>query len=159
MSRQREPAKRDHTTNPVTPWSPSKRATAKVKNPLPAPEVCNCCGGPVELMPNQRIYGQPYGDWPWAFACTRPGCGAYVGLHPFTGIPLGTLATAEIRKARRIAKDLFNPLWLNGAMTRTEAYAWLAQAMGIANVEECHIAWFDAAQCQRAIDAINARTP
>lgn len=143
-------------SNPVTPWNPSRRAVAKVKNPLPVPDRCPHCRGACSIVPNSQIYGRPYGEWPWAVLCS--GCRAYVGLHPYTGIPLGTLATAAIRDARRRAKDLFNPLWRDGAMTRTEAYAWLAQAMGIANVEYCHIAWFDVAECERAITVINART-
>ncbi|MCY1246148.1 zinc-finger-containing domain protein [compost metagenome] len=88
--------------------------------------------------------------------CT--GCDSYVGLHPFTGIPLGTLATPEMRRARSAAKDAFNPLWQDGAMTRSEAYAWLARALGIADVEQCHIAWFDVAQCAAVVAAVNQRS-
>lgn len=80
-----------------------------------------------------------------------------MGLHPFTGIPLGTLATPEIRRARSAAKDAFNPLWQRGGMSRTEAYAWLAQALGIANVEECHIGWFGVQQCAAVIAAVRTR--
>lgn len=140
---------------PVTPWDPSRRAVARVKNPLPVPEKCPHCGSRVWIGPNSRIYGRPYGDWPWALMCT--GCDSYVGLHPFTGIPLGTLATPEIRRARKAAKEVFNPLWQRGAMTRDQAYAWLASALGIADVEQCHIGWFDVAQCAAVVTAVNAR--
>lgn len=34
------------------------------------------------------------------------------------------------------------------AMTRSEAYAWLAGELGI-HVGQCHIGWFDVAQCER----------
>ena len=135
-----------------TPWNPSKSATARVKNPLPAPELCPHCGSRVHIVSNAELYGRQYGTWPWAYACedsTR--CGAYVGLHPFTAIPLGTLATKPIREARKLAKAIFNPLWQQHGMTRTAAYAWLAQQLGIANVQECHIAWFDEAMCRRVV--------
>lgn len=64
-------------TGPVTPWNPSRSATARVRNPLPAPTICPHCAAGVELVGNERIYGRPFGDWPWSFLCT--GCGAYVG--------------------------------------------------------------------------------
>lgn len=48
MSRARNPGTRDHVANPVTPWTPSRRAVAKVANPLPVPEVCRLCGAEVD---------------------------------------------------------------------------------------------------------------
>lgn len=144
-------------TTPVTPWDPSRRATAKVKAPLPVPTTCRHCNAEVKLVSNAEIYGREYGEWPWAFLCQDKDCRAYVGLHPFTGIPLGTLATASIRSARRQAKDLFNPLWQSGEMTRNEAYAWLAEQLGITNVEECHIGWFDVPECKHVVASVMAR--
>lgn len=138
-----------------TPWNPSRKATKRVKNPLPVPTECPHCGGACAIVSNAEIYGREFGEWPWAVRCA--GCKAYVGLHPFTGIPLGTLATAPMRAARKRAKAAFNPLWESGDMTRTEAYHWLAGAMGIANVEECHIGWFDVAQCDAVVAAVAAK--
>lgn len=140
--------------NGKSPYNPSRSATARVTNPLPAPTVCPFCQGPVLLMENDAIYGRHYGEWPWAFGC-KP-CDAYVGLHPFTAIPLGTLATAPMREARKRAKAVFNPLWMNGDMTRREAYAWLAKAMGIADVNQCHIGWFDIDQCHAVVVSVYA---
>lgn len=136
-----------------SPLNPSIRATARVSNPLPVPTDCPHCAAPVSLVNNETIYGRAYGEWPWAYACN--GCGAYVGLHPFTSIPLGTLATAEIRDARKRAKAAFNPIWQQGGMSRKAAYAWLAGALGIADVEACHIGWFDVDQCNAVVHAIN----
>lgn len=138
-----------------TPLNPSRKATARVKNPLPVPDACNCCRSPVGLVPNSAIYGRSYGDWPWAYLCN--GCGAYVGLHPFTAIPLGTLADAPMREARKHAKAAFNPLWQSGQMTRSDAYAWLAGAMGITDKEQCHIGWFDVSQCNQVVAVIAAK--
>lgn len=137
---------------PVTPWNPSRRAIKRVKNPLPVPVGCNCCRqGPVEIVRNSVIYGREYGEWPYAYLCRH--CGAYVGMHPFTAIPLGTLANAGMREARKRAKAVFNPLWQHGGMTRNEAYAWLAAQLGIADVGYCHIGWFDEAMCERVVEA------
>ena len=136
---------------PVSPWNPSRRAIARVKNPLPTPTECPYCAGKVSIVNNSEIYGRAYGEWPWAYRCG--GCGAYVGMHPFTAIPLGTLADAPTRQARSRAKDAFNPLWQSGQMTRSEAYAWLAARLGIATAA-CHIGWFDAETCQRVISIL-----
>lgn len=117
-------------------------------NPLPAPTVCPHCAGTVEIVGNAEIYGgKAYGQWPWAYLCR--GCGAYVGMHPFTAIPLGTLATEEIRKARKEAKSPFEVLYTSGRVSRTMAYRLLAKKLGIP-VEQCHFGWFDAAQCAKA---------
>ncbi|PVX36828.1 zinc-finger-containing protein [Janthinobacterium sp. 78] len=139
-------------SGPVTPQNPSRRAVARVKNPLPAPTECPNCGAPVELINNSAIYaGRQFGEWPWVYKCTCKECDSYVGLHPFTAIPLGTLADARLRRARKQAKDAFNPMWQSGEMTRDAAYAWLAASLGIGDVNECHIGWFDVAMCARAV--------
>lgn len=137
-----------------TPWNPSRRATARVLDKLPLPTHCRLCGSECKVVNNSAIYGKSFGDWPWAVLCT--GCGAYVGLHPFTAIPLGTLALGPLREARKAAKRLFNPLWRDGAMTRTQAYTWLAGQLKIP-VSECHIGWFDEAECNAAIAAIKRK--
>lgn len=141
-----------------TPWNPSKRATARVTNPLPAPEECPHCydhetGKPfahIEIVNNEEIYGRSYGEWPWVYQCQQ--CGAYVGMHPFTNIPLGTLADGPTRQARKRCKEPFESLHRSGRMTRSEAYSKLAKKLGIP-VEQCHFGWFDAAQCKRAAEA------
>ncbi|EBX2183603.1 hypothetical protein E1A40_08815 [Salmonella enterica subsp. enterica serovar Aba] len=130
-----------------TPWNPSRKATARVKNPFPAPELCRFCGGAVRISTHWEIYGRDFSDWPWVYLCDC--CGAYVGMHPFTNIPLGTLADKPTRDARKRCKPAFESLWRNGDMTRSEAYAWLAQQLGIP-LQECHFGWFDIRQCERA---------
>lgn len=136
-----------------TPLNPSRKAIARVTNPLPVPTVCPNCGDPVTLESNAVIYGREYGKWPWAYVCSdREDCDSYVGLHPFTNIPLGTLADWTDREARKEAKSHFNPIWESGRMTRAEAYEWLSAQLGIPN-NQCHIGWFDADSCARVIDA------
>lgn len=136
-------------------FRPSSRSARRVKNALPAPEVCPFCESCVSVQGNAVIYhGRTYGEWPWIYWCKD--CGASVGMHPGTDIPLGTLATPAIKAARVRAKDMFNPLWQSGEMTRSEAYAWLAGRLGIP-VEQCHFGWFDCRMCERAEFAILAR--
>lgn len=129
------------------PFQVTPAAVRGVKNPLPAPTECRYCGADVKLVCNRRIYGKPFGKWPWVYSCTE--CDAYVGLHPNTHIPLGTLANSSLRAHRSAFKDVFNRLWvpaLDGRWSRTKAYTWLAGVMKIP-VKECHGGWFDEAQC------------
>lgn len=127
----------------------SRRALKRVKNPLPAPTICRYCGGCVELVSNSEIYnGRVYGDWPYAYLCTD--CKAYVGLHPDTDIPLGTLASAQLRKDRNLSKDMFHRMKEQRGLSRSQAYEWLARKMGIP-VGECHFGWFDQDECALAM--------
>lgn len=135
---------------PKTPWNPSRRATERVERnggALPAPQVCPDCGTLVRIAHHGEIYGRAYGEWPWAYLCD--GCGACVGMHPFTSIPLGTLAGHELRRARKLGKEPFERLWRSGRMTRTEAYAALAAHLGIP-LAACHFGHFDIETCRRA---------
>ncbi|AMO55667.1 hypothetical protein GZ77_08945 [Endozoicomonas montiporae] len=135
-----------------TPFNPSTRAAKRVKNPLPKPESCNCCGGSVEIVRNSEIYnGRSFGQWPWVYLCRS--CGAYVGMHPLTDIPLGTLANRETRIARKRSKAPFELLHKTGKMTRSEAYRRLAEKLGIEK-GQCHFGWFDVAMCERAEVAV-----
>jgi hypothetical protein len=59
--------------------------------------------------------------------------------------------------ARRImAHNAFDPIWKNGEMTRTEAYAWLAEQLGI-NRGACHMEQMDVAMCDRVIEICTRR--
>lgn len=131
-----------------TPWNPSRRATERVANPLPAPETCPHCGGKVEVVGNAEIYGgKPQGLWPWAYLCR--GCSAHVGMHPYTSIPLGTLATEELRRARVQAKQPFETWYSSRKLDRSAGYQALADKLGIP-LEQCHFGWFDLAMCGKA---------
>lgn len=134
-----------------TPLNPSKKATKRVKNPLSIPKECNCCGKEsVVLKSNTYIYGKPFGNWPWVYICE--GCGSYVGIHPFTNIPLGTLADTATREARKVCKAPFEALHNTGKMNRNDAYSALADKLSIP-LRECHFGWFDADMCKRAAKA------
>lgn len=126
----------------------SRRALRRVQNPLPAPTQCPCCKGPVRLVNNSEIYnGREFGDWPYVYLCKL--CDAYVGLHPGTDVPLGTLATKVLREARKSSKTSFTKLYKTYQWSRDEAYAWLAGKLGIPR-ETCHFGWFKEYQCTLA---------
>jgi hypothetical protein len=78
-------------------------------------------------------------------------CIAWVGCHPDTDNPLGRLANAELRRARFEAHAAFDPMWKGAVTTRTQAYTWLADQLGIP-AERCHIGSFDVALCRRVVE-------
>jgi len=82
-------------------------------------------------------------------------CGAYVGVHKNNvhHAPLGTLANAELRRARNQAHQAFDPLWMGNLMHRSQAYGWLAWVLGIPK-RDAHIAMFDKDQCERVCHAV-----
>ena len=110
---------------------------------------CPYCGGWTRTIDSALIYnGQGFG---WVVACAKwPACQAWVGCHRGTTNPLGRLADYELRKAKMEAHSWCDRLWkkkyrmqqAEAHRRRTEAYAWLAKAMGL-RVKECHIGWFD----------------
>lgn len=135
----------------------SRRALKRVKNPIPAPADCRYCGDDVHLVCNSEIYrGRSFGDWPYAYLCR--GCRAYVGLHPQTDIPLGTLADDKLRVLRNRSKAAFHDHMKKAGMTRTGAYQWLAEKMGI-DVGVCHFGWFDLAECFAAEKIVEQAGP
>ena len=83
-------------------------------------------------------------------------CDAYVGCHPGSDKPLGSLANAELRAARVKTHTLhFDPLWKNQRLfgygdARRKAYEWLAGKLGI-RVEDCHIGQFDLETCNKVM--------
>lgn len=131
-------------------------AVRRVKNRLPRPEQCRYCAGPVALVNNREIYnGRSFGVWPYAYWCRA--CDAYVGLHPHTGIPLGTLANKALREARKQNKSYFLILLEAGEFPdRKLAYLWLAKRLKIP-VEACHWGWFEEEMCERAGAICKAR--
>ncbi|AHB56378.1 hypothetical protein U769_15720 [Pseudomonas aeruginosa MTB-1] len=130
----------------------SRKALKRVTHALPIPTVCPYCGSDVDLVNNSEIYrGKSYGDWPYAYRCANfnGDCDSFVGLHPDTDLPLGTLADKPLREARNRCKRPFERIWRDKLMKRTQAYEWLAEQLKIPK-EQCHFGLFNIALCERA---------
>lgn len=78
-------------------------------------------------------------------------CDAYVGCHEGTWKPFGRLADAELRKAKMAAHNAFDPLWREGGYSRSEAYKWLAEQLGVSR-DRCHIGLFDLDLCHAVVE-------
>lgn len=120
---------------------------------LPVPKACNLCGGEVKKSSNAEVYGREFGKWPFIYLCAK--CGAYVGLHPNTDRPLGTLADVHTRVARRTLKPTFDRIWKERLCSRSQAYKLLAEELWI-SLDECHWGLFDFVQCNSAAKASKA---
>lgn len=114
------------------------------------PTICRYCGSPVVYTSNAEIYGKEYGTGK-CYLCRN--CRAFVGVHPGTDTPLGTLANAELREWRKEAHFWFDRIWKKPTRitTRYNAYGYLAKKMGLPR-EETHIGMFEIEQCKKVIE-------
>lgn len=70
--------------------------------------MCPYCGNPSRLVDSIEVYGNRSYGMMYLCKCV-PGW-AYVGCHKGTTVPLGRLADAELRAAKRAAHAAFDPL-------------------------------------------------
>ena len=125
--------------------------------PEPSAVACGECEKTARLVGGERIY--PHRPDLFAKRFWLCECGAYVGCHLDTAIPLGTPAGPETQRARRAAHAAFDPLWqakmrqcgMSKKHARGAAYKWLAEQLGI-EPKACHIGMFDAATARRVAD-------
>ncbi len=116
------------------------------ERPLPP---CPVCGNRPQLVTGKTLFPRSAQLHAQKFWRCPAGC-SHVGCHVGTDIPLGTLATAAMRRARREAHLAFDAVWKMSGMRRPEAYAELARRLGIP-VEQCHVAEFDEVRCAQVI--------
>lgn len=116
------------------------------------PTICRYCGGKVELVDTDVIYG--------AFTVKRGlegeklylcrTCNARVGCHKGTDRPLGNLANEVLRLKRIETHQIFDTFWKTKNMTRTKAYRWLATQLNISE-KRTHIGSFEMDTCEQVI--------
>lgn len=117
--------------------------------------TCPTCGSGARLSDHIEVYGKVYGAGGSIWVCLKfPDCRTYVGCHPGTTKPKGTMAGEELRQARMDAHAVFDQLWKGGRMRRREAYARLGKHF---NEPEVHIGESDLARCQKITEWAQAR--
>jgi len=111
--------------------------------------TCPYCHQTAKLVIGEQIYPNSKDLHKNKYWLCVP-CDAYVGTHKQTFKPLGRLANAELRRWKIRAHETFDPLWKNGNKTRSQAYYWLSQQLGIP-YKFCHIAMFDIKMCSKVV--------
>lgn len=128
--------------------------------------TCGYCHGPAKLVTGADVYPHRGDLIAKRFWKCAP-CQAWVGCHPPARrngrggigngtVPLGRLANRELRAAKNAAHAAFDPLWKSRAMSRHDAYSWLARALRI-TPENCHIGMFDVDQCRAVVAVVEER--
>lgn len=125
--------------------------------------ICDYCDRPAELASGAEVYPHRKELRSRQFwRCTN--CDAWVGCHlPAAAggvgdgtVPLGNLANAELRQWRTTVKTFLDAMWKSKAMSRTEAYAWLAAKLAIP-AHDCQVARMPLEQCRAAMAALAER--
>lgn len=120
-------------------------ALAKVKDRVIPPSECPHCRSTVDLVNHAEVFGQEYG-WPLMYLCC--GCGARVGTHSGTDIPLGTLADERTSKARTEVHKMLDSLWREDpGRLRSRVYLALSRLLGF----QVHIGWLDYEGCEKVV--------
>jgi zinc-finger-containing domain len=120
---------------------------------------CPYCEQKIQLVTGDTIYPLRPDLHRKLFWQCRP-CDAYVGCHESGKgtTPMGSLANAELRKARMEAHAAFDPLWKTQQFeSRGRAYSWLSSQLGI-HRKKCHISWLSLEDCRRVPALVAART-
>lgn len=112
---------------------------------------CPYCGGKGELQPGDRA--MPGRGEPPLYVCENfPTCDSYVRCHGGTDTPLGTMAGKRLRRLRKTAHDLFDPIWqaAGNELGRSTAYDAAARVMGVKG--KFHIGNLDEKGCENFIE-------
>jgi hypothetical protein len=113
--------------------------------------ICPYCGRDAVFSPrSDHIYRK---NWGPVWECDA--CAAIVGCHQATMIPLGSLATSELRGLRQRAHELFDARWITGGvegrkLRRNAAYQWLGERLNL-SPERRHIGHLNEEQCRYLI--------
>lgn len=117
--------------------------------------ICPYCQADAVFTDSAEVYGgRSYG---MIWLC-RP-CKSWVGVHKGSNHALGRLANAELRIAKQLAHEYFDPLWkkkmardgCSKTKARRAGYRWLSKQLGIP-YKKTHIGMFDVADCRRVVN-------
>lgn len=114
--------------------------------------LCIECGKTAQLVGGARIY--PHRPDLFTKSYYLCECGAYCGCHPKSVVPLGYPCGPSTRKARSAAHAAFDPIWKSKLLSRSAAYAWLANVTGI-SPEKCHIGMMTQTQAEQVAASSN----
>lgn len=111
---------------------------------------CPYCGGTAVLRDASYVYGEKSRGGQLYVCSHFPVCNSYVGVHPGTQIPKGTLANRELRQKRIQAHRIFDQIWIQGILSKDNAYRWMADKFCL-NDSQAHIGQFSGYMCDQLI--------
>lgn len=100
---------------------------------------CPYCGAVARYQSADGIYRENSRNVMLYVCPNYPECDSYVRVHQGTKVPVGSMANPELRRLRKEAHFHFNRLYLDGYMTKDEAYRWLAYIINTTDMKNAHI--------------------
>jgi hypothetical protein len=122
------------------------------KEEVLAGNICPYCNNSTNRIKGLEIYGK---NTPWSdldFMLCRP-CWAYAGVHRESGIALGSVANSTLRNKRKAAHQVFDRLYKEAHLTRSQAYTWLANQLNL-DRKLTHIGMFGEESCDLVIELV-----
>lgn len=121
--------------------------------------ICAECSKLAKWVTGEKVYPDHPNLWEKPYWLCE--CGAYVGCHPGTDIPLGFPAGRQLRSLRSKCHEAFDKIWktkmalqkVGKGKARGAGYAWLGEQLGI-EPADCHFGHMDAETCRRALAII-----
>lgn len=135
---------------------------------------CPYCGGGSTLVTGEKVLPQLQEVADRHYWLCDAGCDAYVGCHPGTTVPLGTLADRNLRLARReLHQRYLDPIWQQAIdhpayagnrfrewkrdeiikRARERTYEWLGEQLRLPG--PAHVGHFDLETCGRASEILS----
>ena len=112
--------------------------------------LCPYCNSTAVLRDASFVYGKK-SKGGQVYVCSHyPSCDSYVGVHPGTLLPKGTLANKPLREKRIHAHRIFDQIWKNGILNKAQAYRWIADKFCL-NIRQAHIGMFSEYMCDQLI--------
>ena len=103
---------------------------------------CPYCKKEAIWCDNSIIYGRNIGVSHKIYYCKN--CGASVGCHNNTRVPLGRMANAKLRQKRIDTHNVVDDYWRYGEYTRDEVYNKLKNYFGFSvHIGNCNIKMCD----------------
>lgn len=113
---------------------------------------CPYCGAYARYQSADGIYRDNSRNVMLYVCPNYPECDSYVRVHEGTKIPVGSMANPELRRLRNEAHKYFNRLYLNGYMTKDDAYRWLADIICTTDMKNAHIGNMSEYYCRLVIE-------
>jgi hypothetical protein len=133
--------------------SPTRSSPWPLQPDEPRRLECPHCGSTAHLTSTESLW-RGFAAEALYLCPGYPGCDTYVRCHAGTNRPLGTLAGPRLRRLRKEAHDVFDPLWNQPGtlFDRDFAYRVAGDVLGI---PDFHIGFLDEAGCRAFIARID----